>query len=86
MFSLDANRGYWHGEISEEDCDKTVFNPIMAFPFPLEEQLGENHAMVQRSMDVLSMIVKCQLALVVLYAIVLFLRTPDEHIGQVPQA
>lgn len=85
--SLDAESGYNHDEISEEDLEKTAFTSYHClFCFsemysPLKNAPGT----FQRAIDVLLTKFKWYFALVCLDTIVVFLQTAGEHIKRVGQ-
>lgn len=83
--TLDANGSYWQIEIEKSDRDKTAFTSphglyrFIRMPFGLRNAPGT----FQRTMDVILSTVKWQFALVYLDDIVVFSRTPVEHIDHV---
>lgn len=84
---LDPNRYYWQDKVTQEDCDKmanTFNHGLFGFtrmPFELENAPKKR----QRAVDIPWTKAKWKFAFVNVDDIVLFSRTPDEHMGHARQ-
>lgn len=85
--TLDCNAGYWQIPIAPEDRHKTTFTchcgtyQCKRLPFGL----CNAPATFQRAMDMILAGVRWQICLVYLDDIIVFSRSPEEHIGHLGQ-
>jgi len=80
--TLDCNAGHWQIPVAEEDKHLTAFTchsgtwQCVRLPFGLSNA----PATFQRAMDMILAGVKCQICLVYLDAVIVFSRSPEEHL------